>query len=69
MRHALPALMLLALASPSAAQPDPRVLSFTTPDKLVWKGDPKAGPQTVNLWGGPAKPGAYAILVRWPPTR
>jgi hypothetical protein len=50
-----------------AEPPDPRVLSFTLPDQVVWKGDPSKGPQTVNLWGDPDKPGPYAILVRWPP--
>ena len=60
----LPAVAALALA---AAAPDPRVLSYTLPDHLEWAGDPKAGPQTIRLWGDPAKPGPYAVLVRWPP--
>lgn len=58
----------MTLAGAAGAQgPDPKVLAYTLPDKLDWKGDPKFGPQSINLWGDPAKPGPYAILVKWPP--
>jgi hypothetical protein len=60
-------LTLLAPASLALAAPDPAVLSYTLPDKLDWKGDPKFGPQQITLWGDPAKPGPYAILIKWPP--
>ncbi len=46
---------------------DPAALAFKLPDQIQWKGDPKIGPLTVNLWGDPAKPGPYAVLVKWPP--
>jgi hypothetical protein len=64
-RHLLPALLLLAPVAARAA-PDPAVLAYTLPDQLEWKGDPRGGPLSVNLWGDPAKPGPYAVLVKWP---
>jgi len=60
--------MSAALASMAHAQtPDPKVLAFTLPDQIEWKGDPKSGPLSVLLWGDPDKPGPYAVLVKWPP--
>jgi quercetin dioxygenase-like cupin family protein len=56
-----------ALAGPAATMPDPAVLSFKLPADIAWQGDPVKGPQTYLLWGDPAKPGPYAMLVRWPP--
>lgn len=61
------AALLSALALAAPPPPDPRVLAFTPPDRLAWSGDPATGAQTVKLWGDPAKPGPYAVLVRWPP--
>jgi hypothetical protein len=55
------------LAGPALAAPDPAVLAFKLPDQIDWKGDPVKGPQSYLLWGDPAKPGPYAMLVRWPP--
>ena len=66
-RPALAALALLTTAAPATAQPAPKVLAYTAPDKLAWTGDPAAGPLSLKLWGDPAKPGPYAILVKWPP--
>ena len=69
----LPLLLALGLASPPATgappPPDPGVLAFTAPDRLVWSGDPATGAQVVKLWGDPARPGPYAILVKWAPHR
>jgi len=53
--------------SARADPPDPDVLAYKLPDQVVWSGNPKTGPQMVKLWGDPAKPGPYAILVKWPP--
>jgi len=50
-----------------AQSPDPAVMSFKLPDQIAWTGDPAKGPLVANLWGDPAKPGPYAILVKWPP--
>ncbi len=60
-------LALLAFATPALAAPDPKVMSFTPPDRLAWSGGPVAGAQSIKLWGDPEKPGPYAVLVRWPP--
>jgi len=59
---------MLLLITPFAADaaPDPSVLAYTLPDKLEWKGDPRVGPLSINLWGDPGKPGPYAVLVKWP---
>ena len=63
----LAAMLCAASVAESAQAPDPSVLSFTPPDQIAWTGDPKAGPLSVKLWGDPAKPGPYAMLVKWPP--
>jgi len=61
------ALAAVAPAAPARAQPDPKALSYKLPDQIAWQGDPVRGPLTYALWGDPAKPGPYAILVKWPP--
>ncbi len=65
-RYALPALLALSAPLGASAAPDPVVLAYTLPDKLEWEGDPRGGPLSVNLWGDPAKPGPYPVLVKWP---
>ena len=68
MKLILSALAAAALVGGArAAPPDPTVMSFTLPDQIAWAGDAKSGPLVVKLWGDPAKPGPYAILVKWPP--
>jgi quercetin dioxygenase-like cupin family protein len=55
--------MLLASATASAVELDPKVLSFKTPDQLKWR-DP-FGKSPVNqaiLQGNPAGPGQYVVL-------
>ncbi|THD63142.1 MAG: hypothetical protein E8A12_09015 [Phenylobacterium sp.] len=58
---------ITTLAAPASAQPDPKALAYKLPDQIAWQGDPVKGPLTYALWGDPAKPGPYAILVKWPP--
>ncbi len=58
---------LAAATALAAPPPDPMVLAFTPPERLAWSGDAATGAQTIRLWGDPARPGPYAILVRWPP--
>lgn len=60
-------LSALALVAAAPATPDPQVLAYTLADKLAWTGDPATGAQMVKLWGDPAKPGPYAVLIRWLP--
>ena len=46
-----------------AAEPDPKVMSYTLPDKINWvKG---AASDTATLQGDPSKPGLYVQLTRW----
>jgi hypothetical protein len=58
-----------AAGTTRAQTPDPTVMSYTLPDQIAWTGDPAKGPLIAKLWGDPAKPGPYAILVKWPPNR
>jgi hypothetical protein len=57
----------LLLAGAAQAAPDPAALTFIPPDKIPWTGDERFGSQIYVLWGDPAKPGPYAILVKWLP--
>jgi hypothetical protein len=56
-----------AIPHPALAAPDPAVLAYTPLDRIPWKGDERFGALTYSLWGDPAKPGPYAILVKWLP--
>jgi hypothetical protein len=48
-----------------AAEPDPKIISYTLPDNIVWK--KSANTDTATLQGDPSKPGVYIQLVRWHP--
>jgi quercetin dioxygenase-like cupin family protein len=58
-------LMLGLAALATAAEPDPKVMSYTLPADLKWTGT--GGNRTAILFGDPAKPGMYGILVKWLP--
>jgi hypothetical protein len=48
-----------------AAQPDPKAVSITLPDKIEWKkGDAS---DTALVQGDPSKPGVYIQLLKWHP--
>jgi len=48
-----------------AAQPDPKAVSFTLPDKIEWrKGEAS---DTATVQGDPSKPGIYIQLLKWHP--
>lgn len=70
-RSLLPAMVLTGavLLIPSRAAepafPDPKVLSFTPPDKIQWR--KSAASDTANLVGDPNKEGLYVILIKWHP--
>jgi hypothetical protein len=50
-----------------AAQPDPKAVSFTLPDKIEWKiGD---NSDTATVQGDPSKPGIYVQLLKWHPNK
>jgi len=58
--------ILFGLVSVNAAAPDPKVLSYTLPDKIPWTDNPGGASQAV-LVGDPAKPGLYIVLTKWHP--
>ncbi len=46
-----------------AAEPDPKVLSYTLPENIPWKKSPNS--DTALIQGDPSKPGVYIELIRW----
>ncbi len=48
-----------------AAEPDPKVVGYTLPENIAWKDNPARTNQTAILYGDPAKPGPYAVLIKW----
>lgn len=48
-----------------AAEPDPKAVHYTAPDKIVWRTGPNA--DTATIQGDPSKPGIYIQLIRWHP--
>ncbi len=60
------ATLFAGLFSVNAAAPDPKVLSYTLPDKIHWTENPGGAKQAV-LAGDPTKPGLYVMLQKWLP--
>ena len=48
-----------------AAEPDPKVISYTLPDKIEWRKGANA--DTATIQGDPTKPGIYIQLIKWHP--
>ena len=48
-----------------AAEPDPKSVAYTLPDKLEWKKG--AASDSIMVQGDPSKPGIYIQLLRWHP--
>jgi len=48
-----------------AAEPDPKAVSVTLPDKIEWKKGEASDTATVQ--GDPSKPGIYIQLLKWHP--
>ena len=58
--------LLVALAAIAiAAEPDPKVMSYTLPKDIKWTGT--GGNRRAVLFGDEAKPGMYGVLVKWLP--
>jgi hypothetical protein len=54
------------LTSPSrAAQPDPKAVIYTLPDKIEWRVGEAS--DNATLQGDPSKPGVYIQLTKWHP--
>jgi hypothetical protein len=63
---ALVALSLLAIGSSSGAiELDSKVLTYRMPDQINWGPVTPAGNQQAVLFGDPAKPGLYGVMVKW----
>lgn len=48
-----------------AAEPNPKSVSYTLPNKLAW--EKGANSDSVTIQGDPSKPGIYIQLLRWHP--
>jgi quercetin dioxygenase-like cupin family protein len=48
-----------------AAEPDPKIISYTLPDKIEWR--KSANADTATIQGDTSKPGIYIQLIRWHP--
>ena len=68
-RSAIPCLLIAATAfllpPGRAAEPDPKAVTYTAPDKIVWKTG--AAADTATIQGDPSKPGIYIQLIKWHP--
>lgn len=66
----LTAVALIGIATPLASmqypRPDPKVMSYTFPNKITWTVNHE-GARVAVLYGNPAKPGWYVMLVKWEP--
>ena len=59
------AALALLLIPGRAAEPDPKAITYTLPDKIQWnKG---ANQDNAILQGDPSKPGLYVQLTKWHP--
>lgn len=57
------ALASLAMFPVRAADPDPKIMAVTLPEKINWNNGPNA--DIATLHGDPSKPGIYIQLIRW----
>jgi hypothetical protein len=57
-------LCLLPGGKAGAAELNPAAVLYKLPDQIAWKVNPNGADNAV-LYGDPAKPGLYIVLVRW----
>jgi hypothetical protein len=57
---------VVTVTDPEGAPPDPKNIPFVLPKDIKWTGRP-GQQETAALYGDPAKPGPYAILIKWYP--
>src|SRR5580658_91570 len=55
---------VLWVCNVTAAELNPAAVVFKLPDQIPWKLNPNGADNAV-LYGDPAKPGLYIVLVRW----
>ncbi len=67
LRRLIPSVLVAAgavvLIPSRAAEPDPKAVVYTLPDKIEWKKSDNS--DTANLQGDPSKPGLYIQLTKW----
>ena len=64
----LAAAVLAVTVAPQASRAvelDPKAVTYQLPDQIKWGPVNPGGAQQVVLFGDPAKPGPYGVLVRW----
>jgi hypothetical protein len=61
-----PAPYMATVNDPPGPLPDPGHVPFTLAKDIKWTGTP-GRQETAILWGDPAKPGPYGILIKWYP--
>lgn len=66
-RLAVALLLLCAAGAASAADLNPKAVSFILPDNIQWKDNAAGTNSSALLYGDPAKPGPYAMLLKWKP--
>jgi len=55
----------LAPSASLAVELDPNAVAFQLPDQIKWSPVSPGGSQQAILFGDPAKPGQYGVMVRW----
>jgi hypothetical protein len=69
MMHSFIRLLLICALSAAfvarAAELDPKVLSYTLPANIKWVDNEARTNQTALIYGNPAKPGPYYLLLKW----
>ena len=68
LRTLLPVAVLSAvtLFTVTAAEPDPKIMSYTLPANIKWVESPAGSAQAI-ISGDPSKPGMYVVLTKWHP--
>jgi hypothetical protein len=61
----LSAAMLFVGSASRAAELNPQAVTYVLPDNLQWRKNPAGTNESVVLYGDPAKPGPYAMLLKW----
>ena len=60
------AALAMLSGSATAAELNPAAVTYTLPDKIVWKPNVPGSEQAV-LAGDPTKPGLYVYMIKWLP--
>ncbi len=61
----IPVTAMMLLVPGRAAEPDPKAVHYTLPDKINWRKSEAS--DTATIQGDPSKPGIYIQLIKWHP--